>query len=780
MKTLEETIANDEHLASLIEETYSALHRGDAEKMIGDAFAINFNSFDPRTLIEEQEHGIYMIACTNNTMNENYSEGDPIFETLLVPSAPSVMGLDNRLPRGQSQAWVSDIRDNRTAALQRVNDVIQEQGLDVSEYGFTLNYDLEKNTFSVGESQIPAYDEEGNVSTKPSISAEEREMLQKAIESDSQLADIVKSIFQSLRDENMIDETVKSFALEFGSRNVDQEKYVWSTMLESRSEKTGENEFSQSVVLTHWNPIFMKQSATLRLDNQGVTEPPLLSEVQKSTTQENTASNSELVKTATKKQAASQTTPGTTAVTTHYGAKQTSPSSSLAKLSSMLGLGSAGNVSSILEALSSSIKSDSEALQKKLNEKLKAAGLESETKKMTFSVDSKGKVKVAGLTNKIKQKKIEQLLNADPELVEEMKALKAKMELAKGLNSDSNFDFESQKYDTARRQLARDFLKNSNINLSDVTTSVDSNTGEILWNVKGQANELLQEIASDTTIQNEILHALEPKKSSNSGASQELISMHRGAIVDETGEDVDLDAEAARLKGMVLAKLNKFYAENGTPWDQQITDFSLRINSKGSLSVEDVRLATGDDSMKAGAKKLLASFFDDAIRAQAKGVGEAILKDHDAEHGDVAEYAHHIIIGGSKEIYKVLSPDADKAAYEEMLQLGKEISVELGSFFSSSFGLDQTFEIQIDAEGNLSFDMSAFENRLMAGQIERVLNNLNERIASDDPLGDDFSHSLPSGLQGVVEKLVELNEVRQKFHEEPMKNVTLSITITGK
>lgn len=780
LQTLEDAIANDEELAALIEGTYSLLNRGDAEKMNADSFTVSFNSFDPKTLLEEKERNLGLVAFTSNAMNPDYVQGAPVTVDLLVQSPPSITGLDRRLPIGQSQALVSDIREQRGAALDRINAIIKEKELDMSEGGFTVMYDRESDNISVRESRVLRFDEENKTVVEKSLSAESRETLQSAIENDSQLREILKGTFETFVKEKMIDESVKSFGLEYGSFDTDRERFTWHTMLQNRMEPTSDGSYAPSVMLTYNNPLVARNEHEIRLEydkqieqlnptgileNYSAHDLPGEFAPEVAETQSNFVTDTAALKNATAKSAAGRPA-----------------NASLAKVAAMLGLGgSAGSQSSLASSLRETIKADSASLQKTLSAKLKRAGLDQETKKMTFSVNAKGKVTVSGLTNKIKQKEIEKIINADPELVEEMKSLKAKMEIADALESDPKFNLESKEYDAARRQLAKDLLKSRNVDISQLSASTDPETGETRWSVAGIEDASLQELASDAAIREELLHALEPDKSIASDKSRALISMKRGEITEGTDEKHDFQSDARAFKVLVAKKLENFYNENKIPWEQRISDFSLKINSKGSLSVESVQLPEGSDrKSEAAAKRLISSLFDDEIRAEAKALGLGILEQHDDEHGDVQEYAHHLILGGSKAAFTVHSPEADRAAMEEMVQLGKEISADLGSYFRSSLSLNRSFEIQIDKDGRISFDKSMFEDQLVAGQIERTLKAINERTTSDDPLSGEFTSTLSSGLQGVVEKVVQLNEVRQKFHEQPLQDATLSLTISHK
>ncbi len=994
LEQLQTAIDNDEQLASLIEETYTALHSGKASEMTADLFGIEFSSFDTKYLTAERDRQIGLIGWTNTDNDPDYSAELPSTTTLLAQSLPSVMSLDRRL-EAQPQEWVSAVREKRVAVLERVNSIIAEKGLDVSEGRFTVQWNRKDGSLAiVGMSGAAAQAE-----------------LNKAIQGDKQLAALLKETFDILCERNDPESFNDLFGIEFSSFSEKDAKYINAsymlTQLPLNSESTQDETVkgqaretgpyttvlsplrfdylfrTNTISLTdgkldltsvlsesglvspvassdgnvalndpaaiiakskhkstiNWglglkegeqlsanraklllasakaeekwldkrisqllkdNKITLssKESLHFKVDRDGQIKVDGIKDKQKAEKIEKILNsdpslgrdllNVYATKAAADGQAGSKVKgifidqllrqelgisssdvgydPETGTVFDKTGSvdltswladegvfakdlleslgldskvgsssfdvgfsykngtviddeslmsmrtntktyqdlqrkgvpenpigarfyrenmerlAQFNGSETVAKL---IGLDETlTNGSSILDALDKSIAKDSAEMQKTLAAKLKEAGLEDETKKITFSLNANGKISVEGVSNKIKQRQIESLVNDESSLIEQMKSLKAKMEISRGLSTNSDFDLDSREMAASRRQLVKDYLKkNGDIDLGKVSSSLDPETGELDWQVDGQSNEKLAELAAnDSEIQAELLNALDKdfnKAADRGERSRPLVSMKRGELSEGTDSKVNLQAKVSQFRAMISQKLDEYYAHNPTAWDVQIRDFSLEIGSGGELSATNVHTVGGDSKMDEGAKMFLESFFDASVRAEAKALGAEILEQHDDEHGDVAEFQHRIMIaaGEASTAYKIVSPEADRAALAEMQQLGNEISVELGTYFGKTFGLDQSFQIQIGADGKIRFDASNFESQSLVRNLEKTFNALNERIASDDPLGEDFKSSLPKSLSPVLEKLAELNAVREKLHDETLKDAPLVLTI---
>ncbi len=225
------------------------------------------------------------------------------------------------------------------------------------------------------------------------------------------------------------------------------------------------------------------------------------------------------------------------------------------------------------------------------------------------------------------------------------------------------------------------------------------------------------------------------------------------------------------------------------PDEQRITNYTLKMSSGGSLSIEDVKTRGNDPVENLETQRMLNQMLDGIadvnFRKEASELAAAMLEVHDDEHGDVEEYAHDILIESSAgQIFssvKILSPDADDAAMKDLLVVGQEVANQLGSYFRSNFGLDRDFDIDIDKDGQISFDKSGFADKPgMADLINKTFDALNERMKSDDPKGVNetkFETHLPSELDGVLEKLCEFQEIRAKLHEPALKNATYRFTI---
>jgi len=73
------------------------------------------------------------------------------------------------------------------------------------------------------------------------------------------------------------------------------------------------------------------------------------------------------------------------------------------------------------------------------------------------------------------------------------------------------------------------------------------------------------------------------------------------------------------------------------------------------------------------------------------------LDAHDDKYGNVQEYKHHIIAKGFG--YEIHSPDADRAALQEIAQLTREIGVALGDLFGKTIGIESPFPLIFNNHG---------------------------------------------------------------------------------
>lgn len=468
--------------------------------------------------------------------------------------------------------------------------------------------------------------------------------------------------------------------------------------------------------------------------------------------------------------------------------------STYAAFGKMLGLG--GQLSDktiLLTSLNNLIANESEMLSKGISGVMEKAGLGDVTKKITFSENAEGNIVVEGNIRARQKRQLAKLINDDPKLVERIKTQKARMEIASELGK-GNPDFSSHKFQAAQTQVLKDFLGKNGFSLNDVRVEDDGsgNKNIVLRDSAGNIKDdkaFQKFLNSSPEIGQEILAYAERQNSPvtsddvNSSATRPLLSIKRGIISEGTNEKRDLSTQAEKFKETISLMLKAYYEENKTPTEQQITDFSLKISSTGMLSVNEVQTAAGDDwKSKAAAAKVLTSLFTDSIREGAKYLGEAILEQHDDDHGDVKEYKHHVIIGepNEAEAYKILSPEADAAASREMNELTQDIGVALRDFFGKTLKINEPFSIVFNMNGGLDLSDASSLSVANFRMVKNVIDEVNKFLAAEESGDDAAEVNLSSELRGVAEKFLALKDVKDKFHDQSQVPDEIHFTFVGK
>jgi len=183
------------------------------------------------------------------------------------------------------------------------------------------------------------------------------------------------------------------------------------------------------------------------------------------------------------------------------------------------------------------------------------------------------------------------------------------------------------------------------------------------------------------------------------------------------------------------------------------------INSRAAAleMVEEQRGNKGNAKIKAA----------EMVREGAKELGLAMLDHHDDEHGDVEEFKHHIVSGaGFGAGYDILSPDADKAALEEMNVLTQEIGTVLGDFFGKTMGIENPFALIFGNDGLLSFNADSLPT-LESKAVQKVLVSINKYLTAD-AAGEETEGMLNPMLTGIAEKFAALEEVMGKLHDKSL------------
>jgi hypothetical protein len=162
------------------------------------------------------------------------------------------------------------------------------------------------------------------------------------------------------------------------------------------------------------------------------------------------------------------------------------------------------------------------------------------------------------------------------------------------------------------------------------------------------------------------------------------------------------------------------------------------------------------------------------IRDVAKEVGLAMLDAHDAEHGDVKEFKHEIVSTSFN--YEILSPDADRAALEEMEMLTWDIGTALGEFFGKTMGIENPFAVIFGSDGMLSLNKGSLSS-LETQAVQKVLKEVNKYLTAD-AAGEDTEGMLNPVLTDIAEKFVAMKEIQEKLHDKshiPKKGMVFGV-----
>lgn len=473
---------------------------------------------------------------------------------------------------------------------------------------------------------------------------------------------------------------------------------------------------------------------------------------------------------------------------------------------------------SFLDALNIANGKENDALNDVLNQLLEKAGLGEENRKITFAEDADGNIVIEGNIRADKKEELEQLVNQDKSLVRRLKDHKAKLEIAQALGGKTSqsedgqgsvqmnpdvfgFDLATPDLAAARKQLLDGYLADNGFSLADVSTKTDGETGKEIvgmFDENGDAktgNDELQALLGDfweledelynyvqdstqTTRETNAAEAITLGDSASKVKNRPLFEMKRGEMSEAVDEEaLDLDQMADSVRSMVAAAV-KLYNEEIAQYDpdKQIVDYSLEISDKGRLSIKDLKTKGGDD------KDVLRAW--EFVTKQVGGTSEtseafalAVMDQHDDEHGDVKEYKHYIAMSKTAgEEFLILSPDADKAALADMNKIGGELNTMFNQLFGS-FGAD-SFDIFWNVESGLSLD-GVFGATGMGQRVSSVLDDLNKRLKSDDPFAktDDDKISLNGQTEGVLKKLLELEEAHGRLHDPTLKKFGMKFTV---
>ncbi|MDR1268768.1 MAG: hypothetical protein LBK82_04525 [Planctomycetaceae bacterium] len=401
--------------------------------------------------------------------------------------------------------------------------------------------------------------------------------------------------------------------------------------------------------------------------------------------------------------------------------------------------------SSFLSSLNKSIADESESLTKILSGLINDAGLGDVTKKITFAEDKDGDIVVTGNINAKKKRKLAELINKTPELVERIKNQKMNMEIVTELEKEDISDFSQ--------------LFSNTLEFQEILTK----------------EELQQDTAEFQKLQKEFKSYYLPKQidsSKNIDEPKSLLTMKRGVLSEATDETKNFKEEVQIFRsaiGRFVKEYNETIAANDD--DLRITEFSVRIDENGNIDFDNVQTHGENSTQTLKALQFLRKH-SGSLHETAQELATKILAVHDDQHGDVQEYKHEVVID-SKMFgdFRIESPDADRAALEKLKTLGNKIGQMLGEYF----GLSDQFEITFNADGKLSIDQATLASS-NGKNIRAVLSKLNSRLESDVLSNDESTDKkLSNRMEGLLETLIEMKEVREQIHDQELREQSMSI-----
>ena len=483
-----------------------------------------------------------------------------------------------------------------------------------------------------------------------------------------------------------------------------------------------------------------------------------------------------------------------------------------AGLSTLLGLEEVcKDKDSLISALDKLINDESAELNKLLSGKLKAAGLQDVTKKITFAEDADGNIVIKGNISAAQKKKLAKLINDDPALVDRIKTQKARMEIAEELKKGGEIDKETgkthqtnlndKKFDAARTQLLKDFLEKNNLSINNLNDALNENLDALLTEFPELKSEIVdykyrQKAAKTLSAMHMPGVAGEESDETEDGAVRSLFSMKRGVLSEVTDEDTETNLRTGGMElrstiyKRIVDKFNDLYKND---WESQISSFGMKIDNQGRLSIVDAETSGDDPQANAIATKVMNTWLNMKIRDQEDGesdedyakvptirevgqeLGLAILDAHDDEHGDVKEFRHEIVFGkGFGGGFEVLSPDADRAALQEMEVLSQEIDMALGQFFGKTMS---PLSIMFGEDGLLSLGKDGMLSHEDSQAIQKVLDEINHYLLAERN-GEETEGMLSPELTGIAGKLLELKDAQDKIHDKsllPKEGIRFSI-----
>lgn len=510
------------------------------------------------------------------------------------------------------------------------------------------------------------------------------------------------------------------------------------------------------------------------------------------------------------------------------------PIDKLAKLTGVKS--SATDKKSFLDSLNRIINQENQAIQDELNSAVKKEEIDLGKRRVTFSIDSEGKVFTGGIKDGVKISKLNTIINENSDLSERMGGLKAKMEVFDRVLNDDGIDLSAEENSGLRKELLKTFLReNGGLDLEafDITSDPETGNNKLKFadNADGKMTELL---AENDWLEREIIEVIEYENTPDSQKVAEAMkSLNKSQGVEN--EDVKsllwykngtiseaIEADPINLgtvRGQVFSMPVNYFDEKGNRLslgeaidhyngkhmnspELQIKDFTLVLADKSrgkkdgfanfGISAEGVVAGDGSTSGDnvASLQRIISSWLTNPdFYEGASGAGKMVLENHDIQHGDVEDYQHDVTFTLSGK-NMIRSEEADQAALADIKLKTDELSVELGGYLrenfiksNSSLSKEETesilsmpVNVTVKEDGQIAFDGTGLDRRL-SSLISKTFDILNERVVSDDPFGDGFTHDLPGGLKRSLELLCGIRDDLDRIHDPENKKIAFPISL---
>ncbi len=427
---------------------------------------------------------------------------------------------------------------------------------------------------------------------------------------------------------------------------------------------------------------------------------------------------------------------------------------SVKELSSLLGLRGARNHKELAAQLESKLKQTRARLQTRINEILDDQDLElAADERLNFTVDNQGYIKVGGLEDKEKLAQIEKALNADEGLAKDLRTFAAQQAalpmIRRGLIPDQ----------ATRRTLMAGFLAGEGLDLDSLDASAD---GQALLQSLGLSDSQIAEIAA---VQRPDAEPDQTQLEFQNGTlvNPEAAQAARAAVAD-LFDKVRIEHPVASTLVDALNYFNDLAAGLPGKDDQTIDDFTFRFDENGWLKVDREGLNYGDAGM-------IDSWFGEEFTTSVRSISEELLVEHEAEHGDVEQYAHEVVFqvdaltGVQAEIR---SPEADQAARAEIESASQGLAGELNSYLADPTGLPNSpLFVEMNESGRLRLSDPQAANA--QPQVKQVLDLLNLALSQDNP------DLLPNELKDAFAQVQTIQKAMDKIHDPDQKKAAFML-----